>query len=238
MGDNKVSLVAKIKAAALAIGGRMKGDKRNKDQQYDYISADKALSELGQALFDAGVVVIPTITASVVTTAEYADNYGKAKRRFDAEVTFIMLLTDGEGDLSLPWRGMGTDYASPDKALYKAITSGHKYFLLKLLCIGEGNEDSEHETPEKPAARPVASGNGHEPPPEPPSMAEAAREELGAYVDDEGMTYEYAAAYKSSKGKRYDELPDDQLQWIISNDKTSDTQKEAASIVLASRKKN
>lgn len=241
MSDKK-GLIAKINAAVIDVGGKLKADKQNQDQHYSYISADKALSVIGQALSAAGVAVIPNVTETVIDVFEYEDNYGKKKRRFDASVVFLMLLSDGENDLTLTWRGAGSDFSTPDKALYKAITSGHKYFLLKLLCIGEGNEDSEHEEPEKekPSAGKAAkpNGNGHQPPPpeEPPSMVDAARDELGAEVEDTGMTLEYAAAYKSSKGKRYDELPDEQLQWIVNAEKTSPAQKRAAEIVLNSRK--
>ena len=128
MADKK-DLIAKINAAALDVGGKLKADKRNLQQNYNYISADKSLSVLGQALFTAGVAVVPSVTS--VTTVE--TQMGETKRRYDTTVELLMLLTDGESDLTLVWRGMGSDYSTPDKAMYKAITSGHKYFLLKLL---------------------------------------------------------------------------------------------------------
>src|SRR5207253_8898342 len=71
---------------------------------------------------------------------------GNGKSRFDSTVHFGMIISDGESQIELPWCGRGSDFSVPDKALYKAITSGHKYFLMKLLNVGVGNEDSEHES--------------------------------------------------------------------------------------------
>ena len=148
-----MTLIERITQAGLDVGGKLKADKRNNEQKYDYVSADKILSICGQALFSAGVAVLPSVTGKEVNLFEYTDSYGKAKKRYDYDIVFIMTVTDGETSLELPWAGAGSDYSVPDKALYKAITSGHKYFLMKLLCIGEGNEDGEHEQETKPEPR-------------------------------------------------------------------------------------
>jgi len=148
-----MTLIERITQAGLDVGGKLKADKRNNEQKYDYVSADKILSICGQALFSAGVAVLPSVTGKEVNLFEYTDSYGKAKKRYDYDIVFIMTVTDGETSLELPWAGAGSDYSVPDKALYKAITSGHKYFLMKLLCIGEGNEDGEHEQETKQEPR-------------------------------------------------------------------------------------
>lgn len=162
-------LITKIVKAGVDVGGKLRADKTNKEQNYDYLSADKILNVCGQALFDQGVSVLPGIVAQETSLYEYTDQYGKAKRRYDSRVQFEFLITDGTVNQQLGWFGMGSDYTVPDKALYKAITSGHKYFLMKLLCIGAGNEDGEHESEEetvKPKAvqaKPVAKSNGGQP---------------------------------------------------------------------------
>jgi hypothetical protein len=56
-----------------------------------------------------------------------------------------MMITDGICALERPWYGHGVDYQSPDKATYKAITTGQKYFEMKLLHVSVGNPDGEHE---------------------------------------------------------------------------------------------
>jgi len=84
--------------------------------------------------------------------------YGQGKRRYDACVDFIFHIIDGAETISMKWYGMGSDYSVPDKALYKAITSGHKYFVAKLLMVGAGNEDGEHdeESSKKVAQKPAS----------------------------------------------------------------------------------
>jgi hypothetical protein len=163
MANASMNLAQKIAKASAAIGGKLKADARNQEQKYNYISADKILSVCGQALADVGVTVFPSVVGDVMDVFDRGNN----KVRYDATVTFMMHVSDGETSVDLPWIGRGSDYTVPDKALYKAITSGHKYFVAKLFNIGEGNEDSEHE-----AAEPVTgvtpaptSGNGHETPP-------------------------------------------------------------------------
>jgi hypothetical protein len=141
-------VISKIVKASVEVGA-LSPDKTNTAQNYSYISADKILERAGNALSANGVAVIPAITEESTTQVDYTDSYGKAKMRFDAVIRFTMTLTDGETQMDMAWCGRGTDFASPDKALYKAITSGHKYFLAKLLNIGIGNEDGEHE--EEPA---------------------------------------------------------------------------------------
>lgn len=137
------TLAARIAKASIDIGGSLKADKRHEQQKYDYISADKIIDRAGQVLAENGVVLIPAITSTTVDTYQT----GGGKSFYSVAVNFAMTLTDGETSLEYPWMGMGTDYSVVDKALYKAITSGHKYFLVKLLNIGAGNEDGEHEAP-------------------------------------------------------------------------------------------
>lgn len=140
-----MTLANKIAKASKQVGGALKADARNMEQKYNYISADKVLTVCGQALADNGVAVFPAVVAEVVDVAERANG----KQRFDAAVTYHMTLMCDDGEpLVLPWVGRGSDYSVPDKALYKALTSGHKYFLMKLLNIGEGNEDGEHDVPQ------------------------------------------------------------------------------------------
>jgi hypothetical protein len=148
---NAATLAGKIAQASMDVGS-FKADKTNLDQKYSYISADQVLSRAGDALARNGVVIFPSISEPVIATVE---RQGKSPR-IDAHVLFVMLITDGEKEMSIAWHGYGSDYMTPDKAVYKAITSGHKYFLMKLLNIGVGNEDGEHEMPPKQDA---ISGN-------------------------------------------------------------------------------
>lgn len=166
------TLTAKLAKASIGVGA-LATDKRNVQQNYDYLSADQILTKAGRALAEQGIVIWPGIEAEQTECVEYTDSYGKTKSRYDAMVRFVMTIGDGESEMTEPWVGRGSDYAVPDKALYKAITSGHKYFLMKLLNIGVGNEDGEHEAAEQPvptqqrkpapAQRKPAATNGNAP---------------------------------------------------------------------------
>lgn len=136
------TLASKIAKASAIVGGALNPDKRNTQDRYEYVSADKILSVAGQAMAQVGVSVYPSVTSSGVD----AFDRGSGKNRYDAFVNLCFILADDESEMTLTWVGYGSDYTVPDKAIYKAITSGHKYFLAKLLNIGAGNEDGEHET--------------------------------------------------------------------------------------------
>lgn len=156
---DKLTLAARIAQASIDVGD-FTADKINPEQNYRYISADAVLARGGNALAKNGVSVIPSVTDTMINVVDRGAN--KSPRQ-DARVTFCMTITDGEKEVTAIWYGFGSDYSVPDKAVYKAITSGHKYFLMKLLNIGAGNEDCEHEgepSNDKPARRPVAPVNG------------------------------------------------------------------------------
>ncbi len=149
------NLISKLAAASIEVGGKLNPDKRNKQDSYEYISADKILATAGQALATVGVVVFPTITSEAIERGQSSGGKG----RYDAVVEFTFIVTDGESTLNATWVGRGSDYTVPDRALYKAQTSGHRYFLAKLLNIGAGNEDGEHEEaptqePQRQSAKP------------------------------------------------------------------------------------
>jgi hypothetical protein len=140
------TLAAKIAKASHDVGA-LATDKHNKQGEYDYISADKILDRAGGALADNGLALIPSITG----VDSVQGQTGRGVSFYMATVRLEMHLTDGTSEAYYPWTGMGVDYSAPDKAMYKAITSGHKYFIMKLLNVGVGNEDGEHESP-PPAA--------------------------------------------------------------------------------------
>lgn len=137
--------------------GALATDKKNPQGNYDYISSDKILQRAGDALANNGLSLVPSITSAV--TDAYRTNE-QSKPFWCANVAMVMTLSDGETTLEYPWHGMGTDYTVADKAFFKAITSGHKYFLMKLLNIGVGNEDGEHEMP--PTDTPVRNGGAQQ----------------------------------------------------------------------------
>jgi len=142
--SEQLNLAQRIAKASATVGGKLQTDKKNKQDNYDYISSDKILAVVGQAMADCGVVVFPAVVEHDLQLGQSSGG----KTRYDVRVKFDMTISDGVSTMTMPWFGVGADYAAPDKATYKAITSGHKYFLAKLFCIGVGNEDGEHESDE------------------------------------------------------------------------------------------
>ncbi|MCA9981442.1 MAG: ERF family protein [Anaerolineales bacterium] len=171
-----MSLVEGLAQAILALRD-WDADKKHQ-QGYGYISADAVLTRCGRALGDAGVIVFPSVTEQRVFTIENATNRGGS--RYDAVVDFdMMLIGEGGETLTAKWTGHGSDFTAPDKAVYKAITSGHKYFLMKLLLIGVGNEDGEHDE-----AAPSKAKNIPSPRPAPPAPPRQPSKQSGEWYDN------------------------------------------------------
>jgi len=133
----------KITKAMLDIGS-LEADAKNTHDNYEYISADKILERVGKVFGENDIAVIPSANDVRISEHAYMSG-GQQKTMFAATVKMSMYIIDGEHKLEAPWIGCGVDYRVPDKAVYKAITSGHKYFLTKLLMIGVGNEDGDHQ---------------------------------------------------------------------------------------------
>lgn len=132
--------------------GSLETDARNKHDKYDYISADKILERVGASMAENNLVVVPGVTEQEVTTFP---RQGKGPIFF-ANLKMHMRIAVDDAEFVAPWTGAGADYRVPDKAVYKAITSGQKYFLMKLFCIGVGNEDGEHEPASEKAYVPTS----------------------------------------------------------------------------------
>jgi len=196
------TLIAKLAAASTAVGALMP-DKINTAQNYSYISADKILQRAGDALSNQGIVILPRIVNESVTEISYTDGYGKAKTRYDAIVNFEMLIMDGESELMAFWAGRGSDFFVPDKAMYKAITSGHKYFIAKLLNVGVGNEDGEHETEAaQDAAKPQQAKAASKPIEEPASTRARANADQLKEINRLGMlAYPGDGEWEANKAK-------------------------------------
>jgi len=158
MEENRKPLIEKLTKAIVEIGA-FAADKKNTYQNYDYISADMVIERAGKALSEVGLVVIPSIVETFIETVTKTD--GKTeKTRYDAKIVFEMTITDGEFYMVEKWVGFGSDTATPDKAIYKGITSGHKYFLMKILQISIGNSDGEHDEAEEKVSKKVGRPAG------------------------------------------------------------------------------
>lgn len=134
-----------LSAAILEVGGKLAPDKSNRQDGYEYVSADKMLTVCGQVLASHSINITPEITDHSIEILTSANG----KHFYHAEVIlrFTVRMPDGTSTQH-DWFGAGVDYRVPDKAYYKAITTGTRYFLSTLLLVGKGNEDGEHQEAE------------------------------------------------------------------------------------------
>jgi hypothetical protein len=196
--SEQLNLAQRIAKASATVGGKLQTDKKNKQDNYDYISSDKILAVVGQAMADCGVVVFPAVVEHDLQLGQSSGG----KTRYDVRVKFDMTISDGVSTMTMPWFGVGADYAAPDKATYKAITSGHKYFLAKLFCIGVGNEDGEHESEE------------------PTQSAQQAKRQPQVVEQRKAVMLEPAAEKKAAYPVEW-KTPADAQAWAVSNNHCS-----------------
>lgn len=153
MEEIKYQKIVEAINAVMKDVGSLVADAKNTHDNYNYISADKVLAKAGTSMAENGLVVIPGVASQSV---EQIPRQGKGPI-YLANLQMQMRIAVGDAEILTPWAGAGADYRVPDKAVYKAMTSGHKYFLMKLFCIGIGNEDSEHDPAPKKAYVPKNS---------------------------------------------------------------------------------
>lgn len=145
-----MNLAQKIASALLEVGGGGPPLGWNNDKGYTYFTAAQTQRTVLQALAKRGVIVIPQIVAHDLELVTISGDRGD-RTRYDSRIDMVMTLTDGYETYTAPWVGRGSDWTAPDKGFYGAITSGHKYWLLKLLGIASDEDDIEHAPGEEGA---------------------------------------------------------------------------------------
>jgi hypothetical protein len=105
------------------------------EEGFEFVRAVDLIEEARRLLKRRGIVVIPSIES-------VEQKMGKSGVLVHAHLTFeIVLVSTGESVIK-SWVGSGFDYPG-DKALYKAITGGTKYFYANLLGIPFGVDPEE-----------------------------------------------------------------------------------------------
>lgn len=148
-----MNLAQKIAAAIIEVDGGGIPAGYNTDKGYPYFTAAQVQEvTLRKALARRGIVVIPQVTNHDLDLTTIAGANGMDRTRYDSRIAMVMTVTDGYETYTAQWAGAGSDWAAPDKGLYGAMTSGHKYWLLKLFGIAADDGDTEHVTGEEGAA--------------------------------------------------------------------------------------
>ncbi len=155
------SLVTKL-AEVMAAVERIPKRGRNDFHKYDYATEADIVSTVRQELASRHVMLIPEVGA--VRREPVGD---KGSVLTTLEMTFTFLDGESSDSITRKWVGCGSD--KDDKGIYKAMTGGEKYFLLKTFLMPTGDDPEREEkatktkggytvTPQKPvvSATPVA----------------------------------------------------------------------------------
>jgi len=141
------SLARKLAEIVLEVSGVAKRG-RNEFHKYDYVLESDVLWAIRETLAKRNIVVIPEILKST----DSRDITGKSSTSTVTQVEMMLHITDADSGekLSLAWTGVGMD--TGDKGIYKAITGGYKYFLMKLFMLASGDDPEGDEKSDKVAA--------------------------------------------------------------------------------------
>jgi hypothetical protein len=169
------SLVTKLAQVMGAIG-HVKKRGRNEHFKYDFATEADIADAIRGELAQRNVILVPAIvTAERIEIGRTSSGVAKVL----TELHMLMTFYDGDSTdtISKPWRGAGVD--SEDKGLYKAITGGEKYFLLKTFLIPTG-DDPEREDKDTKTSREKATAK-------PDRDTRQARKAIGPLPD--GVVY-------------------------------------------------
>ena len=128
--NERERLVAKLarkknKVIKLVVAIRKTG--YNEDQEYSFVEEAEVVRVLRSALSKAGLSL--GVTTSEITLMNTIKTAAGEIFNYTIKMLFTLVDTETGFSQSYPWLAMGADQT--DKALYKAYTSGVKYFLLK-----------------------------------------------------------------------------------------------------------
>lgn len=168
---------------------------KNTAQRYDYARAEDVIREAREALADANLVLTDEVVDMTVTEITSSNN--NAGRMVDVKLTYRLAVADAEHGEQAPqrldteryfdWLGTGHDYPG-DKAIYKAITGGHKYFLMHLLQIPIG-DDPEDERAAKPKGKGASKGKAQKAA-DGPAAKPATVSEIGKGIEATGVGFD------------------------------------------------
>jgi len=145
------TLVTKL-AEVMAAVERVPKRGRNDFHGYDYATEADIAGVIRKELADRKVMLIPS-----VESADRVPVGDKGSVLTTLAMSFTFLDGESGEELTRKWAGAGTD--KEDKGLYKAMTGGEKYFLLKTFLMPTGDDPEREDAPPKKerAERPKAA---------------------------------------------------------------------------------
>ena len=158
MGDpqdtGRAKLAAKIAKVMAAIDSVPKTG-RNDFHNYDYSTDDDVMQSVRPTMAEHNLIALPSVkdrSIERVSTGKKEEDY-----QLHTRVTLEITLIDGDSGQSktITWEGEAQD--GQDKGLYKAYTSGIKYWALKTFLL---SADTDVETHDAAANYSGGSSNG------------------------------------------------------------------------------
>src|SRR3990172_4568133 len=128
-------ILAKLSSVSKACSYIQK-DSENQFHRYSYASAALVYEKVNQALWDHGLVSIPTV--SIVSDIERVTPKGTKEHMVTVALRLEVLDVEGNGRIETVAYGCGVD--PTDKAVMKAQTAALKYAWINLLNISTGDD--------------------------------------------------------------------------------------------------
>lgn len=127
----------------------------NDFNKYAYVKESDISKKLQPLLAKHGVFISSSITD--IDSSTVKNKKGEDQNFVRVSVTYTIInASNPEDRFNVVSYGDGID--SGDKALYKASTGAHKYFLIRNFNLGS-DEDTEKESPEATIQRPTPKAN-------------------------------------------------------------------------------
>ena len=128
--EMRAKLAAKIAVAARACQ-HIERDGENTHHRYRYMSADQVASDVGRALFEAGVIALASYEVLTPVDASHATAKGAVWRY--CRVSCTLTLVDAEYGGTLTTQGFGDGVDEADKAILKAQTAAWRDAVKRLV---------------------------------------------------------------------------------------------------------
>lgn len=130
------TLASKL-AEVMAAVGRIPKRGYNDHFKYKFATESDVADRIRRELAERNVILIPAVTECVRHEMGKTSS-GAVKALTELKMTFTFRDGDSGESITTPWLGSGID--TEDKGVPKAMTSGEKYFLLKMFLIPTGDD--------------------------------------------------------------------------------------------------
>ena len=132
----------------------------NGDFDYNYVEEAEVVRVIRSALVKAGLSF--SVSTSEIMPPDTIETEHGAIFNYTIKMSFTLVDTETGHFESCPWLAMGSDQG--DKALYKAYTSGVKYFLLKTFLLPTDDDVERSNTVPQKQSLPALPPQSKRPP--------------------------------------------------------------------------